>query len=161
MLHCTVHVKPLGDTKDRTKDQSYIIHYTLRYSTTPNFYLPSGWSGLLTFSHSSWRFFFTSSICFSETNCLNTASILYWYRLWDTTMIRRLVISFTRPVVASRGCYSTLLDISPAAKSDATCLTIKESFITPSEQKSLMEEIELAVQRVKYSYDHWDDVSIV
>ena len=60
---------------------------------------------------------------------------------------------------SSRYC-SSLMEISPAAELDAKCLTITESFVTPLEQDLLMEEIELAVGRVKYSYDHWDDVSI-
>ena len=68
---------------------------------------------------------------------------------------------FTRSVICARGCYSTLMDVSSAAQLDAKCLTVTESFITPSEQNSLMEEIELVLERVKYSYDHWDDVSIV
>ena len=75
-------------------------------------------------------------------------------------MINRLVIR-TRSRLTARACYSSLLDISPAAKLDATCLTVEESFITSSEQDSLMEEIQLAVERAKYCYDHWDDVSIV
>ena len=77
-------------------------------------------------------------------------------------MISRLLLIRTRTIITTRaGCYSTLLDISPAAKLDATCLTVEESFVTPLEQDSLMEEIEVAVQRAKYCYDHWDNVSIV
>ena len=67
----------------------------------------------------------------------------------------------TRSIVTSCACYSTLLVVSPAATLDAACLTVKQSFITSLEQDSLMEEIELAVQRVKYCYDHWDNVSVV
>ena len=77
-------------------------------------------------------------------------------------MISRLLSrSFTRSVITARGCYSTLMDVSSAAQLDVKCLTVTESFITPSEQNSLMEEVELALERIKYSYDHWDDVSIV
>lgn len=69
---------------------------------------------------------------------------------------------FGRLVITKCRYYSNiLLDISPAAKLDATRLTIKESFITPLEQHSLMEEVELTLGRLKYSYDHWDDVSSI
>ena len=37
---------------------------------------PNGWSGRLTFSHSSCRFFLTSSISFSETNDLNVGAAI-------------------------------------------------------------------------------------
>lgn len=73
-------------------------------------------------------------------------------------MIRNFRGNFARSIALSRR-YFSLLDISPAAEEDAANLIIKESFITPTEQNLLMEEIELAVSRVKYSYDHWDDVS--
>lgn len=72
-------------------------------------------------------------------------------------MIRSII---TRSIVTTCRYYSSLVDVSPGAKLDAMGLTVKESFISPSEQNYLMEEIELAMRRVKYSYDHWDDVSI-
>ena len=72
-----------------------------------------------------------------------------------------MIRSFSRSLITTCRHHSTLLDISPAAKLDAMHITIKESFITPSEQHTLMEEIESTLGRVKYSYDHWDDVSIM
>jgi len=70
---------------------------------------------------------------------------------------------FTRSIVIARRYHGvlSLMEVSPAAKMDAKSLTIKESFINSLEQNSLMQEIELSLRRVKYSYDHWDDVSRV
>ena len=69
-------------------------------------------------------------------------------------MIRRSIVS------TCRRYSNSLLHVSPSAKLDAKCLTVKQSFITPLEQTSLMEEIESSVGRARYSYDHWDDVSL-
>ena len=63
-------------------------------------------------------------------------------------------------VTTCRRYSSSLLHVSPSARLDAKCLTVKESFITPLEQSSLMEEIESSLGRARYCYDHWDDVSV-
>ena len=42
----------------------------------------------------------------------------------------------------------------------AKCLMIINDFITKEEEASLVQEIEPYMKKLRYEYDHWDDVSI-
>lgn len=38
-------------------------------------------------------------------------------------------------------------------------MTVHQDFITDAEEKSILEEIEPYLKRMRYEFDHWDDVS--
>ena len=38
-------------------------------------------------------------------------------------------------------------------------LLVKEDFISPEEEASLLNEIEPYMKKLRYEYDHWDDVN--
>ncbi len=38
-------------------------------------------------------------------------------------------------------------------------LLVYENFISDIEEKSLFDEVEIYLKRMRYAYDHWDDVS--
>lgn len=38
-------------------------------------------------------------------------------------------------------------------------MTVHRDFITDAEEKSILEEIEPYLKRMRYEFDHWDDVS--
>lgn len=49
----------------------------------------------------------------------------------------------------------------PAAdrKTFLTDMLIMEDFLTPEEEQKLIEEVDPYMQRLRYEFDHWDDVS--
>lgn len=44
------------------------------------------------------------------------------------------------------------------AHSLATTVTIHNDFLSTVEEKSIFEEVEPYMSRLKYEFDHWDDV---
>jgi hypothetical protein len=40
-------------------------------------------------------------------------------------------------------------------------MTVIENFISPDEENSILKEIEPYLKRLRYEFDHWDDVSSV
>lgn len=38
-------------------------------------------------------------------------------------------------------------------------MVVQENFLTNSEEKSLFDEVEPYMKRLRYEFDHWDDVS--
>lgn len=38
-------------------------------------------------------------------------------------------------------------------------MTVHKDFITDAEEKSILDEIEPYLKRMRYEFDHWDDVS--
>lgn len=38
-------------------------------------------------------------------------------------------------------------------------MLVYEDFLTESEEKTLLDEIEPYLKRLRYEFDHWDDVS--
>ena len=56
-----------------------------------------------------------------------------------------------------------LLDFSPAVgeiikNKVSKDMQVLPDFISPKEETSLMEELEVKFKRARYQYDHWDDV---
>ncbi len=85
-------------------------------------------------------------------------------------------LGILRPVVQEARCCSTLATENTISHpvNDVTCITcddeqIKETvlkdmliyndFISPEEEESLLNEVEPYMKRLRYEYDHWDDVS--
>lgn len=55
---------------------------------------------------------------------------------------------------------SYLQDESNKAAQDLlSTITVTESFLSESEEKSILDEIEPYLKRLHYEFDHWDDVS--
>lgn len=58
---------------------------------------------------------------------------------------------------------SSLLEFSPKCDEGlrsrfAEDMRVLCDFISPEEEKSLMDELEMKFKRVRYQFDHWDDV---
>lgn len=80
--------------------------------------------------------------------------------------IKRLLHIFSRKLcyTASEGSSSLFLEFSPACDSKMRDMLKKDmqvhlDFITPEEEKSLMDELEPKFRRTRYQFDHWDDVN--
>lgn len=43
-------------------------------------------------------------------------------------------------------------------KAFATDMVISENFIGPAEEESFLKELEPYLNRLRYEFDHWDDV---
>lgn len=43
-------------------------------------------------------------------------------------------------------------------KSFATDMLIMQNFVSPAEEDSFLKEIEPYLKRLRYEFDHWDDV---
>lgn len=57
--------------------------------------------------------------------------------------------------------FHRYLDASDAAAEDilARDMIIHEDFLSAEEEKSLLDEVEPYMKRLRYEHDHWDDVS--
>lgn len=101
---------------------------------------------------------------------LTQFNILHKSYKWLTTP--QIVQHFTQRIILfNRGCHCVgydkelnFIDFSSTITEEEKCTILKnmlifDSYLSPDEEKSLLGEIEPYMKRLRYEFDHWDNVS--
>lgn len=70
-------------------------------------------------------------------------------------MLRLVSLTFRRHLSTNHLIYSSDNEL---VKSLESSLILKEDFITEEEEKSLLTEVDSYMRKLRYEFDHWDDV---